>query len=310
MSMMKAPAIEVKTFAELEQAYGKQVNTREYEAQRNHVARSRVASKVSHITHGAVATQAVLSVVKYPNRRKVLVDGYHRMLHWMRKGCPFESLIVLVYEVKTDADAEAIFKSIDSRKSAKGNADFFASALRSAGFVEPSSNAYTLGYNATSFFRREGVIGDPKKPIAELAKVAKANLHEHKTMDMVYHDIEALGRGRVKEVLHPGVALAMFRTLQTQAEDKMASTAEAFVEALLGKCGLPKQVKLKTAKQVYQLLSEDFAQEEIVLRSKVSSKEAWYDACAAYLQPKLEAIMKVKAAARQRTAKAASKKAA
>jgi hypothetical protein len=310
MNKMKAPAVEIKTFEDVKQTYGKQVKTREYDAQRNHLARSEVASKVSHITHGAVATQAVISVVKYPNGRKVLVDGYHRMLYWMRNSCPFDTLIVLVYEVKTNADAEAIFKSIDSRKSAKGNADFFASALRSAGFVEPTSNAYRLGHNATSFFRREGVIGDPKKPIAELAKVAKANLREHETMDMVYHDIEALGRGRVKEVLHPGVALAMFRTLQTQTADKMTSTAETFVEALIGKCGLPKQVKLKAAKQVYQLLCEDFAQEEIVLRSMVSSKEAWYDACAAYLQPKLEAIVKAKAAARQRTAKAASKKAA
>jgi hypothetical protein len=273
-----------------------------YDGQRNHKARSTRQASIRHITKPS-STQRILQcarLVKGKHKGQLkLIDGYHRVYHWLNVGsCPFTQLVVIVHEVQDENELWELFKTIDSKQAVKKNKDFYASALRGGGLDAPSSKAYTHGTNAGSFFSRPDVIGDANHPLVYMAERVRSRLLEHQLMDELFTAVEASRRASVRENLHAGVALAIFRTL---SKLKSSSQKERFAQLVL------RAIQLNSGAEVAQtprlkvmanLLGPKLAQATPGLKAKGSNTEDWYNNCAEWLEAELQLVASAKPAAR------------
>lgn len=219
--MIKQPRSghEVISFAEAVKRFGMQVATKSIKSQRPHYARI-AAGKAKHINKVCPTQstlEAVIRVVRGVPMPMDLVNGYHRMAIWMKDGCPFEDLNLLVHTVNADSDVEsedmrsAVKRTIDSGKSAQDNADFFTAAVLDAGLT-PTSNAYKLGTRALTLFKR--VVGNPEYTADRLLTESFVfNRDVHILMDGLYKYTENRANMSAAEASNffcTGVAEAIF----------------------------------------------------------------------------------------------------
>jgi hypothetical protein len=305
--MFKQPTFETLSFSQMRAAFEMQVDRAWIEGQRAHKARANVATKVKHITGNMdtpVSTQAVMHAVSYRKGKAKkyvlqLVDGFHRMLLWMEKNhCPFEQIILITHHVEAATELEIkleidkIQKSLDSKASVKGNADWWAGALYTGGIKQPVSKAYILGTNAGSFFKRSIVMGNPNEvSTPKMAELVAKHLDAHLIMDNLYRRAETVRKGKL--YFPPGVALGVFKFL-TQAPALGLKFEEAMHTAL-GQA--TDQSRTKPASKLAALLIDQARPEfeyEFMLTRGRTSKEAFYTSYAVYFSAEVKAIMRSK----------------
>lgn len=236
-----APAVSTITFAQAKALFEGQVHTAPCFGQRNHLghmARGRI--HVSAVPQ-APTTQAVLHAARYVGavgKSTELIDGYHRLQHWMtsKDGCPFKHLVLITHTVHADTDAEKAYltdelaRTLDNRKAVKTNADRWFGAVREAG-ISPKSKAYGFGTDMNAYLRE--TIGVANSQMPHLAGAVRKNRQAHLLMDELFtfaeNHIPAASR---RKIFHAGVAMAVF-TLLTKEKTKRASIVKTLRSALL-----------------------------------------------------------------------------
>ncbi|GBG14830.1 uncharacterized protein NMK_2431 [Novimethylophilus kurashikiensis] len=301
-----------KPFAEMIEEYGAQVleeKEASIEGQRDQEERLKVRSKVKHVFDSLtdpIGPQKVMHCIKIVRKRgkklevleNKLADGFHRMSVWMAaRKCPFKGITLINHYVDADLSLEeqaklihAILSAIDSKKSAKQNFDWIRAALKAAygkGFI---SNAYRNGRNATSFFKRDDVVGDHKKPTSTLTKVVKSNLTAHKLVDALYAVAEE--RNSVQNYFNPGVALAVFRSFVAMANEGFPVSAinaffinmeAAIIQAVKGKAsGTPSKLTKLLIEQAHPDYKANFK-----AKHRLGSLDSQYNKYAEVMVPVL-----------------------
>lgn len=229
---MNAFTAEYTTFTKLWKEFGEHVLAHPLPNQRNHENRLK-AGKARHVTDytkpgmdyipgSQVILQAVVVSVNGKARKRVPLDGYHRMQHWSKNSCPFETLLLVTHKIEGATESEAasrldkLFRSVNSLQACKRNVDFYAAAIRAAG-LDAKSKAYATAEGTVSVFSR--IIGKGTTPIPQMVATIKADLNAHRHLDSIYSFAETHLSGKTPTArksyqsvyFSPGVALAFFR---------------------------------------------------------------------------------------------------
>lgn len=304
MKTIAAPTVKSMNFDELCATFGNQVISDPVVGQRHHMAQNAAGRK--HIQHSDnPTTQAVLQAVSYtgkaaPKKKQeklTLIDGYHRMAHWMDSGfCPFEEVLVIIHTLHVETAAERIEKTealastIDSKKAAKANQDRWCAAVRDAGLKNPVSSAYAVGSRANSFFKR--ALGDAKSPMLKLIAQAESDLDAHIAMDQLYAIVESeLNAQSAGRFFHAGVAISLFNQFRLMSSGDLAIALEQVINVIT-KLGLKKRSPA-FAMMVLSDFGNAFYEKLIELGSDVvnhelrslGNREHFYDVVAGILKP-------------------------
>lgn len=229
---MNAFTAEYTTFSALWKEFREQVLSSPLANQRNHDKRL-AAGKANHVTESTkpgmayipgsqVILQAVVVSVNGKARKRVPLDGYHRLQHWSKHSCPFETLLLVTHQIEASTESEAadrldkLFRSVNSLQACKRNVDFYAAAIRAAG-IEAKSKAYDTAEGAVSVFSR--IIGKGTTPIPKMVATIKADVNAHRQLDSIFSFAETHLGGKTPTsrksyqsvYFSPGVALAFFR---------------------------------------------------------------------------------------------------
>lgn len=253
-----APAVAYYTASMLRKAFERQVLDDPLPSQRSHMEENEMGR--AHVqTSDVESPHVVINVARYvgAGRRQSkyalrVLDGYHRLAHWFMCGFPskFSHYVVLIHDVHLAASVsyddmldltDKLACMFDNKKAAKRNASRWCAAVRTAfkatELAKPVSKAYTMGTNASSFFKR--ALKSADAPISSLVNLATEQVNTHKMMDELYAVVEKEMRSEyAKRFFHPGVMFSIFnaaltltaaerRVLQNEVFDVISSLGRA-----------------------------------------------------------------------------------
>ncbi|MBK3779840.1 hypothetical protein G3A43_06205 [Paraburkholderia aspalathi] len=315
------PAALVFTFPQAKTEFLAQVEVKPCPGQRHHQEQN--AAGRTHIQQWEVPpTQAVIHAVRVKgkmtrcNRKLLLIDGYHRLLHWFGMDrCPFQTLVVLVYEIEADTReqldglVDILARTIDSKKAVKRNVDRWCAAVRDAGLEKPKSKAYKVGTKANSFFKR--VLKSADDSMVDLTKRARENIDAHRVMDELFAFSETEMRSvHATSFFHAGVQTAVFQGLCKLPVEKHQAASQQLRELLL-KLDMAQSsvshrlaVISKEVAAIYDhLVLMASPEKDKELRAK-GNREEFYNAVVEELKPLVEAFVSSVTAGKKRIRKA------
>ncbi len=302
------------TWLEVKRRFGDQVKGLSCPGQRNHIAQ--LVSGWRHVKETVLSSQGTLQVARVtgPAAKSVpddiIIDGYHRVCHWMSlecaevpDACPFTELNVEIHKVEAKTKKEALDKvdalarSFNSKESVKKNGDFLSAAVRQAG-LDAQSDGYKTGRTTSVVSYLTRVVGKAHLPTPELTSKAAAKLPVHVVMDQVLAVVEGLPRlRRVRgQMFNPGVMQALFQRLEYLGRLELDDAGRQLCTVLisLGSVGRAKTAPLAPLGSVewalydvfYGLTEESF--KDIVLTQ--GNREKQYDFVCSYLRKPLEVL--------------------